>query len=102
MAQQGITRYPTAAFTANISNLFPGGRTISVSHVAYGSTRVMATSAHVKKKKNVAGGGSQAAALGLHKKRTCFPQLSARICRSFRQRLLRTGGNISGLNIQFG
>jgi Succinate dehydrogenase/fumarate reductase, flavoprotein subunit len=33
-------------YSRNISNLFLGGRLISVSHVAFGSSRVMATAAH--------------------------------------------------------
>jgi hypothetical protein len=44
---KGVYQIPyRCLYSRNISNLFLGGRLISVSHVAFGSTRVMATAAH--------------------------------------------------------
>lgn len=44
---KGIYQIPLRCFySKNISNLFFAGRIISASHVAFGSTRVMGTSAH--------------------------------------------------------
>jgi hypothetical protein len=45
---KGIYQIPyRCLYSRNISNLFLAGRVISASHVAFGSTRVMATSAYV-------------------------------------------------------
>lgn len=45
---KGIYQIPyRSLYSRNISNLFLSGRIISVSHVAFGSTRVMATSGYV-------------------------------------------------------
>ena len=44
---KGVYQIPyRCMYSRNISNLFLAGRLISVSHVAFGSTRVMATTAH--------------------------------------------------------
>lgn len=44
---KGVYQIPyRTLFSRNIRNLFLGGRIISVSHVAFGSTRVMATTGH--------------------------------------------------------
>jgi len=44
---KGIFQIPyRCLYSRNIENLFLGGRVISVSHIAFGSTRVMATCAH--------------------------------------------------------
>jgi len=44
---KGVYQIPyRALYSRNISNLFLGGRLISASHIAFGSTRVMATCAH--------------------------------------------------------
>jgi hypothetical protein len=44
---KGLYQIPyRCLYSRNIKNLFLGGRLISVSHVAFGSTRVMATAAH--------------------------------------------------------
>ncbi len=44
---KGVYQIPyRTLYSKNISNLFLAGRLISVSHVAFGSTRVMATTAH--------------------------------------------------------
>jgi hypothetical protein len=44
---KGIYQIPyRALYSRNVENLFLGGRLISASHIAFGSTRVMATCAH--------------------------------------------------------
>lgn len=44
---KGVYQIPyRSMYSRNIRNLFLGGRLISVSHIAFGSTRVMATCAH--------------------------------------------------------
>jgi len=76
-------------YSRNIKNLFLGGRIISSTHVAFGSTRVMATAAH----------GAQAVgiAAALCKKWNCQPaDLSAdpEKIRELQLRLERTGQHI--------
>ena len=47
MHSRGVYQIPyRALYSRNLSNLFLAGRIISVSHVAFGSTRVMATTGH--------------------------------------------------------
>lgn len=87
---KGIYQIPyRSLYSRNISNLFLGGRTISVSHVAYGSTRVMATSAHV----------TQAAAMAaaICKEKGLLPAAIGGHMQELQQRLLRTGQYIPGL-----
>ena len=44
---KGVYQIPyRTMYSRNISNLFTAGRTISASHIAFGSTRVMMTTAH--------------------------------------------------------
>lgn len=89
---KGIYQIPyRCLYSRNITNLFLGGRGISASHVAFASTRVMATSAHV----------TQAAAMAAV---ICREQgvLPAGICKgelmgALQQRLLRSGQYIPGL-----
>ena len=64
-------------FSKNINNLFLAGRIISATHVAFGSTRVMATCA--------AGGQAVAVAAALCKEKGCLP------------REIGTGGNLTDL-----
>ena len=83
---KGIFGIPYRCFySRNIRNLFLAGRIISVSHVAFGSTRVMGTSAY----------GAQAVAMAaaLCKERSLLPaQLSKEdLMRRLQQRLLRSG-----------
>ncbi len=92
MAQQGVYQIPyRCLYSRNISNLFLGGRTISASHVAYGSTRVMATSAHV----------TQAAAMAavLCKEKGLLPAgiIHQEEIHTLQQRLLQSGQYIPGL-----
>lgn len=80
-----------ALYSRSIRNLFLAGRIISVSHVAFGSTRVMATCAHA----------AQAAAMAavLCRKEALLPaglNEPSRMCRLQRE-LLRTGQNIPGV-----
>ncbi|MBO9152149.1 FAD-dependent oxidoreductase [Chitinophaga sp. GCM10012297] len=86
---KGIYQIPyRSIYSRNIRNLFLGGRTISVSHVAYGSTRVMATSAHV----------TQAAAMAavICKEKGLLPADMNAHMPELQQRLLQTGQYIPG------
>lgn len=78
-------------YSRNIKNLFLAGRIISVSHVAFGSTRVMGTSAY----------GAQAAGMAavLCKKYGIDPAqiLSGGHVRELQQRLVREGQHIPGV-----
>ena len=83
---KGIFGIPYRCFySRNIKNLFLAGRIISVSHVAFGSTRVMGTSAY----------GAQAVAMAaaLCKEGSLLPaQLSNEdLMKKLQQRLLRSG-----------
>jgi hypothetical protein len=52
---KGIYQIPyRSLYSRNISNLFLAGRTLSATHVAFGSTRVMATCAHAAQAVGVA------------------------------------------------
>ena len=78
-------------YSRNIRNLFLGGRIISATHVAFGSTRVMATGAH--------GGQAVGIAATLCRKWDCLPSdLSADPAkiRELQLRLLRTGQHFWG------
>src|SRR5690606_7933732 len=45
---KGVYQIPyRCLYSKNIKNLFLGGRLISATHVAFASTRVMATAAHI-------------------------------------------------------
>lgn len=77
----------------DISNLFISGRLISASHVAFGSTRVMATAA--------AGGQAVGEAAALCLEQECLPREvlePERLC-LYRQRLSRMGQSIPGVAI---
>jgi hypothetical protein len=90
---KGIYPLPyRSMYSRNISNLFLAGRIISATHVAFGSTRVMATAAH----------GAQAAAMAAV---VCTEKniLPAAIIKDghiqeLQQRLLQTGQHIPGLS----
>jgi hypothetical protein len=75
-------------YSRNITNLFLTGRLISASHTAFGSTRVMATSAH-----NAQAAGVAAALCVQHQLKP--RQLGSRI-RELQQALLRVGQFIPG------
>lgn len=75
-------------YSRNIKNLFLAGRIISASHVAFGSTRVMATCA--------AGGQAVGTAAALCLERGCVPaDLSGRI-RDLQAALIRDGQFVPG------
>lgn len=92
---KGIYGIPYRCFySKNINNLFMAGRIISASHVAFGSSRVMATSAH----------GGQAVGMaakvcmekGLLPRQLSEPQYISLL----QQELLKTGQHIPHLRLQ--
>src|ERR1700733_10603449 len=83
---KGVYQSPyRTMYSRNIRNLFLAGRIISVSHVAFGSTRVMATCAH--------GGQAvgMAAALCVRKKMKPRDLLAAPHMAELQRELLRSG-----------
>lgn len=77
-------------YSKNISNLFLAGRIISATHVAFGSTRVMATCAH--------GGQAVAVAASLCKLYNQLPkQIGEHHIKELQFELLKTGHHIPGL-----
>ncbi len=91
---KGVYQIPyRTMFSRNITNLFLAGRIISASHVAFGSTRVMATCAH-----NAQAVGIAAA---ICKENDWLPaRLSdPELVTQLQQRLLNTGQYIPGLPI---
>jgi len=92
---KGIYQIPyRCLYSKNISNLFLAGRIISASHVAFGSSRVMATSAYV----------AQASAMGavLCKKYDCSPAdlYNSNKITELQQRLTKAGQYIPGILIK--
>ncbi len=82
-------------YSKNISNLFIAGRIISATHVAFGSTRVMATSA--------VGGQAVAMAAALCKKYNCTPrEVGERYMQELQLALWRTGQYLPQTVIQDG
>ncbi len=80
-------------YSKNISNLFLAGRIISATHVAFGSTRVMATCAH--------GGQAVAMAAVLCKKHNKSPkEIRAHHINELQSELLKTGQHIPGLSLK--
>ena len=91
---KGIYQIPyRSLYSKNITNLFLGGRLISASHVAFGSTRVMATAAYV----------SQAAgmAAAICKEKNILPAaiISRQYVSTLQRRLMQTGQHIPGLSL---
>ena len=91
---KGIYQIPyRCIYSKNISNLFLAGRIISASHVAFGSSRVMATSAYV----------SQASAMAavLCKKYSCLPAdiYTNNHIHELQQTLLKAGQHIPGISL---
>jgi len=77
-------------YSKNISNLFLAGRIISATHVAFGSTRVMATCAH--------GGQAVAVAAALCKRYNQLPkEIGEHHLQELQLELLKTGQHIPGL-----
>lgn len=89
---KGIYQIPyRALYSRNVPNLFLAGRLISASHIAFGSTRVMATCAH-----NAQAVGMAAALCHEHR---VSPRTVAEgdLLRELQQRLLRAGQYIPGV-----
>ncbi|GGH72198.1 hypothetical protein HNQ91_003389 [Filimonas zeae] len=88
---KGVYPIPYRCYVSrNITNLFLAGRLISASHVAFGSSRVMATCAH----------GAQAVgmAAALCKQYNVTPkQVGEAYITELQQRLLKTGQHIPGV-----
>jgi hypothetical protein len=81
-------------YSRNIKNLFLAGRIISASHIAFGSTRVMATCAH--------GGQAVGMAASICAKHNLKPRdlLAAPHLAELQQELLRVGQFIPGVALQ--
>jgi hypothetical protein len=83
-------------YSRNVPNLFLTGRLISASHIAFGSTRVMATCAHN-------GQAIGMAAVMCHES-SIVPRdlLEPERMLELQQRLLRSGQNIPGIHVEDG
>jgi hypothetical protein len=89
---KGVYQIPwRALYSRNIPNLFLAGRLISASHVAFASTRVMATCAHSGQAVGLA------AALCLRERATPRGLLRPELMHELQQRLLRGGQFIPGV-----
>ncbi len=102
-AQPGCTQWHSkgtyqipwrSMYSRNIPNLMLAGRIISASHVAFASTRVMATCAH--------GGQAVGIAAALCLKHQVNPRelLKPSLMREFQNTLLRTGQYIPGVTLE--
>ncbi|MEM1166116.1 MAG: FAD-dependent oxidoreductase [Planctomycetota bacterium] len=90
---KGVYQIPyRCLFSRNISNLFLAGRIISASHVAFGSTRVMATCAHNAQAVAVA------AAMCITRGARPADLIGPHAMRELQSRLLRTGQFIPGVS----
>jgi hypothetical protein len=89
---KGIYQIPyRCLYSKNITNLFLGGRVISSSHVAFGSTRVMATAAYVTQ--------AVAVAAAICKEKNILPAEINQHMATLQQRLLKTGQYVPGLRL---
>lgn len=89
---KGIYQIPyRSLYSKNISNLFLGGRIISASHVAFASTRVMATAAYVSQAVGVA------AAICKEKNMLPAAIFNKGEITTLQQRLIATGQHIPGI-----
>ncbi|WP_080058056.1 FAD-dependent oxidoreductase [Spirosoma aerolatum] len=92
---KGIYSIPyRCLYSQNISNLFLAGRIISASHVAFGSSRVMATGAHV------AQAVGMAAALCTSDHLLPRDLTAPARMQTLQQQLLKTGQHIPGLHLR--
>lgn len=92
---KGIYQIPyRCMYSRNVSNLFVAGRIISASHVAFGSSRVMATSAHV--------GQAVGMAAKLCTEKQCNPRVLSETQNipALQQALLKTGQHIPNLTLK--
>ncbi|MBL0159122.1 MAG: FAD-dependent oxidoreductase [Bryobacterales bacterium] len=88
---KGVYQIPyRTMYSRNITNLFLTGRLISVSHVAFGSTRVMATCAH--------NGQAAGMAAALCRKHGCTPRQVD--TGELRTELLKAGQHIPGATLR--
>jgi len=91
---KGVYQIPFRCyFPKEIKNLLFAGRIISVSHIAFGSTRVMATTAH--------GGQAVGMAAAICVQKGISPEalLEKNVLHEFQQRLLHIGHYIPGIQI---
>jgi hypothetical protein len=89
---KGVYQIPfRSMYSLNVDNLFITGRLISATHIAFGSTRVMATCAH--------NGQAVGVAAALCKEQGLLPRnlVEPSQMRRLQQRLLRTGQYIPGV-----
>lgn len=92
---KGLYQIPyRSLYSRNISNLFLAGRIISASHVAFGSSRVMATGAHV--------GQAVGMAAALSARQELLPRDLTEPTRmqALQQALLKAGQHIPGLKLR--
>ena len=92
---KGVYQIPyRAMYSRNIKNLFLAGRIISASHIAFGSTRVMATCAH--------NGQAVGMAAALCARQKLLPRdlLAAPRMQELQRELLRTGQYIPGVALE--
>lgn len=90
---KGIYTIPyRSLYSKNIANLFLAGRIISASHVAFGSTRVMATSANSAQ--------AVAVAAAIAKQHGIMPREVLQHTTALQQRLLKAGQFIPGITSQ--
>ncbi|HEY0947270.1 MAG TPA: FAD-dependent oxidoreductase [Opitutaceae bacterium] len=91
---KGVYQIPyRCLYSRNITNLFLAGRIISATHVAFGSSRVMATCAHV--------GQAVGVAAALCRRNSLLPRALTAPDRmaELQRALLRTGQHIPGLHL---
>lgn len=91
---KGIYQIPyRSLYSKNITNLFLGGRLISASHVAFGSTRVMATAAYASQAVGMAA--------AVCRERNILPAavISNQYITQLQQRLMKSGQYIPGLSL---
>lgn len=89
---KGVYQIPyRSLYSRNLSNLFLAGRIISVSHVAFGSSRVMATGACVGQAVGMA------AAICIKEKTSIRSLLEMKKMQTLQQELLKVGHSIPGL-----
>jgi len=92
---KGLYQIPyRCLYSRNITNLFLAGRIISASHVAFGSSRVMATGAHVGQAVGMA--AALCTQTGLMPRDLTEPVQIQRL----QQQLLKTGQHIPGLSLR--
>ena len=90
---KGVYQIPyRCLYSRNVANLFLAGRIISASHVAFGSSRVMGTSAYVGQAVGMA-----AAVCARHQVRPA--ELTGTWLKTLQTELLKTGHHIPGLRL---